>query len=142
MGNVIRFSEATSIALHACLLLSAPGAGRMTCGELASRIGASEAHLSKVVQHLTRAGILRSKSGPGGGVELAADPSRLKLLDVYEAMEGKSSKGGCPLGKDLCPFGRRCMFGGLMDQVEDQVMDFLKRTTLGDFWKGERQFVD
>ncbi len=142
MGNVIKFSEATSIALHAALLLSAPGTGRMTVGELAASIGASEAHLSKVVQHLTRAGFLRSKTGPGGGVELALVPERVSLMDIYEAMEGKSSKGGCPLGKGLCPFGGRCLFGGLMGRVEDQVLDFLARTTLGDFWKGERQFVD
>jgi Rrf2 family protein len=140
MRDIIRLSEAASLGLHALVLLAKPGVGRLTVKEMAEEMGASVAHLSKVVQQLSKLGFIRSKSGPGGGVELQRAPREITLLEVYEALEGPYRIGGCPLGREVCPF-RDCIFGGLFESVQDQVTKFLKDTTLGDFWregKGEQ----
>ncbi|EHM10918.1 putative transcriptional regulator [Thermanaerovibrio velox DSM 12556] len=137
MRDIIRLSEAASLGLHALVLLAKPGTGRLTVKEMAEQMGASPAHLSKVVQQLSRLGFVRSKSGPGGGVELQRPPGEISLLQVYEALEGPYRVGGCPLGREVCPF-RGCIFGGLFSRVQEQVTDFLEHTTLGDFWGDEK----
>lgn len=145
MSGIIRLSDASSIALHAMILLAKPGVRRLTVREMAEEIGASAAHLSKVIQHLSKLGFVRSKSGPNGGVELSRSPQSIRLLDIYEALEGPYRVGECPLGRDSCPFNRGCIFGDLFCRVEAQVTDFLKKTTLGDFWENaheEREEVE
>ncbi|MCX7828949.1 MAG: Rrf2 family transcriptional regulator [Thermanaerothrix sp.] len=138
MRDVIRLSEAASLGLHALVLLAKPGVGRLTVKDMAEQMGASVAHLSKVVQQLSKLGFVRSKSGPGGGMELQRHPREVSLLEIYEALEGPYRVGGCPLGREVCPFNRGCIFGGLFENVQDQVTKFLKDTTLEDFWREEK----
>ena len=134
MSGILHFSEAASLAVHGVLLLAAPGAEQRTVHSLAASVGASEAHMAKVVQRLGKAGILVSTRGPRGGVSLARPSGEISLLAVYEAVEGPLDRGGCVLGRSACPFGA-CLFGGLLERVSGEVRDFLSATTLEDFWK-------
>ena len=134
MSGILHFSEAASLAVHGVLLLAAPGAEQRTVHSLAASVGASEAHMAKVVQRLGKAGILVSTRGPRGGVSLARPAGEISLLAVYEAVEGPLDRGGCVLGRSACPFGA-CLFGGLLERVSGEVRDFLASTTLEDFWK-------
>ena len=134
MSGILHFSEAASLAVHGVLLLAAPGAEQRTVHSLAASVGASEAHMAKVVQRLGKAGILVSTRGPRGGVSLARPSGEISLLAVYEAVEGPLDRGGCVLGRSACPFGA-CLFGGLLERVSGEVRDFLAATTLEDFWK-------
>ena len=134
MSGILHFSEAASLAVHGVLLLAAPGAEQRTVHSLAASVGASEAHMAKVVQRLGKAGILVSTRGPRGGVSLARPAGEISLLAVYEAVEGPLDRGGCVLGRSACPFGA-CLFGGLLERVSGEVRDFLSATTLEDFWK-------
>ena len=45
-------------------------------------------YLLKIMNQLTKAQILRSKRGPGGGFRLARPLSKITMLDVIEAIEG------------------------------------------------------
>ena len=134
MSGIFHFSEAASLAVHGVLLLAAPGAEQRTVHSLAASVGASEAHMAKVVQRLGKAGILVSTRGPRGGVSLARPAGEISLLAVYEAVESPLDRGGCVLGRSACPFGA-CLFGGLLERVSGEVRDFLASTTLEDFWK-------
>jgi Rrf2 family protein len=45
-------------------------------------------YLRKVLQRLTRARLVDSERGRGGGFKLARDPSKITLLHIVEAIEG------------------------------------------------------
>ncbi len=45
-------------------------------------------YLLKILQQLTRANVLRSKRGPGGGFILDRDAKKISLLQVIEAVDG------------------------------------------------------
>ena len=45
-------------------------------------------YLSKIMQYLVKAGILKSKRGPRGGFSLAKKAEDISILDIYEAIEG------------------------------------------------------
>ena len=127
----MNISEAYSLALHATAMVASGGEQeRVTSRRIASELGVSEAHLSKVLQRLARAGILKSFRGPGGGFSLIRPAHDLTLLDIYEAVEGPLRLDDCLLGTRICG-GRSCLFDGLIAKVNGQFKDYLARTTVG-----------
>jgi Rrf2 family protein len=129
MASLIRVSDAAAIGLHAVVYLSR-ASGRVSTRRIAGDIGASEAHLAKVLGRLERAGIVAGTRGPGGGFELARVPENVTLRNVYEAVEG-------PLKTTRCLFNRRicdgtCMLGDLLADVDRQIATRLSSTRLSD----------
>ena len=53
----------------------------------------------------------------------------MKLLEVYEAIEGPVDDGGCLLGEPICN-GHDCVLGEVIQRVHRQVRDYLAETTL------------
>ena len=103
----------------------------MTVAEMASGLSASEAHLAKVLQRLTKAGIVSSTRGPRGGFRLTSSPASVSLRKVYEAMEGRLEVERCMVGSPICN-KRECPLGSLFARLSDDVMDTLGATTLAD----------
>lgn len=100
--------------------------------QVAVHYGFSEAHLSKVFQRLTKAGLVKSVRGPRGGFVLALDPASITLKNIYEAIDGTlSRKSYCLLGKPSCKF-KECIFGDLMKSIHQKVEDHFSSTRLID----------
>ncbi len=64
-------------------------------------------YLHRVLQDLVTAGLVRSRSGPGGGYELDCDLEQVTILDVVNAVAPVERIRECPLGlvshTELCP---------------------------------------
>jgi len=130
MAALLRMSEATTLGLHAGILV-AEAEGPVSAAQMAGTLDASEAHLAKVLQSLTRAGLLRSKRGPKGGYVLARAASEISLLDVYESLEGKLPLTDCLFERKRCDRAQ-CILGGLIESVRTQIGDYLGSTSLRD----------
>ena len=131
MSTALRISEAVSLAFHTMGLLGAAAGKPLTSGQIAEALGASQAHLSKVLQRLRRSGLVTSERGPGGGFELARPADEITLLKVHEAVEGPLSLSDCLLGLAQCPAGQ-CIFGELLASVNTQFADYLEKTRVTD----------
>ncbi|MFH1549132.1 MAG: Rrf2 family transcriptional regulator [Planctomycetota bacterium] len=129
MSNTAKMSEAASLAMHAMVFLAVEPDRALSAGKIASALQASEAHLSKVMQRLSRAGLVRSVRGPGGGFVLQKHAGKTTLLEVYESVDGKLKANNCLFGKPICG-GRKCILGGLLKSVNRQVREYLARTRL------------
>ena len=127
MPSVLKISEAASLALHTVVFLAAHPDQPESTRAIASILGVSEAHLSKVLQRLTRAGLVRSTRGPRGGFTLARSSEEMTLLEVYEVMEGALTQSQCLLSKPVCG-ERGCILGGLLIAIDQQVSDYLAQT--------------
>ena len=68
-------------------LASVPGATAST-KDIADTYHLPVPLLAKVLQQLTRAGILTSVAGTNGGYKLARDPRRISALEVVRAIDG------------------------------------------------------
>jgi Rrf2 family protein len=111
------------------IFLTGAPAGQASSREMAKALSVSEAHLSKVLHRLARAGLLRSTRGPKGGFALSSPPKAIRLLDVYEAIEGPLLAPTCLLGKPVC--GRaHCPLGGLVHDVNSKARSWLAKTKL------------
>lgn len=132
LASVLRMSEAASIGLHAvAILASSNNEVLMPTRELAERLNASETHLSKVLQRLVKAGILRARRGPGGGVEIARPLEEISLFDVYQAIDGPVEFSVCMLRDCECK-PESCIFGRLLDSIQGQVTEYLSKTKLSE----------
>lgn len=136
MGSILKISEAVSLGIHAVIITALNKDERISTPEIASAIEASEAHLSKVMQRLVKAGIVKSNRGPGGGFVLAEKPSKIRLLDIYLAIEGDFPHGNCLFEKKIC--GKRpCFLGDFLRKINAECSDYFKNTTVGDLIEGE-----
>lgn len=105
-------SQTVEYALRAAVFLANEAPEPRTTEEIAATTKVPKAYLSKVLQALSRAGLVRSQRGIGGGMSLAREASQLTLLQVVNAVEPIQRILTCPLGigshgTDLCPLHRR-----------------------------------
>lgn len=134
MSNFIKISEATSIAFHTAAYL-AQNTGRLVSSrEIARRLGASENHLSKVLQRLAHSGIVQSTRGPNGGFRIRTPWEKIRLIEIYEAIEGPIAPGRCLLDLSFCK-GNKCSLGGIVHRTDEAMRKYLAGTTLAEMAK-------
>lgn len=101
----------------------------MSVKELASRMGASSNHLSKVLQQLAKNGLIKSMRGPTGGYFLAKAPDEISISDIYEVIEGKFSCTECLFPQPIC--GRsKCILGDMIPSINNKVIETMTNTKL------------
>lgn len=124
------FSQTSEYALRAVLMLAAKSDTALTARDVAARTQTPVHYLSKVLQDLARAGVVRSQRGPRGGFTLARTPEQISMFDVIEAIEPLPRVRRCPLGieghEDLCPLHRR------IDDALEMVEQSFRATSLAE----------
>jgi Rrf2 family protein len=131
MKNIIRISDAASIALHAAACMASNEGVALPVSEMAKKLNVSKNHLAKVLQRLSTAGIAVSSQGPKGGYSLKSPASEISFLDVFEAIDGCMDCSGCLLEK---PCGKsKCIMGNFMNEMARQAKDFFKTKNLSEF---------
>lgn len=106
------FSQTVEYSLRAVVHLAAQGQVPQTTQQIAEATRVPPAYLSKVLQGLCRAGIVRSQRGVGGGMSLVKAPADLTILEVVDAVDPIRRIKKCPLGLAshglrLCPLHKR-----------------------------------
>ncbi len=109
MKSIIKFSDATLLALHSLGIIAKFKDKKMNTGDVAEMLNASRNHLAKIHQRLVKLGYIESTRGPGGGFIMKHDPDNIYILDIIEAFEGKIFLEECSLNLKDCPF-KECMF--------------------------------
>jgi len=124
-------SQTVEYALRAVTHLAMNPTTSCTTQQIAEATQVPAAYLSKVLQALARADIVRSQRGIGGGVTLAVDPEELTIFDVVNVVDPLKRITTCPLdlkshGTNLCPLHRR------LDNAMAHVKEALEGTTLAE----------
>lgn len=88
----MKWNESTRLALLAAVEMAQAGEGRVSAADVARRHGASGHHVSKVLQRLARAGLLRAVRGVGGGYRLARPAKDITLHEIVELFEGAAPR--------------------------------------------------
>ena len=106
-------SNTAEYALRAVVCMArSPREGRWTVHDIHNATEVPEGYLSKVMQHLARAGIVQSQRGRTGGFQLARPVEELSVLEVINAVDPLQRIHHCPLGlpeheDELCALHRR-----------------------------------
>src|ERR1039457_6205483 len=94
-------------------LAGLPPGTRASRGELARAAECPEQFLSKVLQNLTRAGLVVSHRGNTGGFELREEHRGSSLLNVVEAIEGPVHLNLCLTSDHACTRQEGCPAHGV-----------------------------
>jgi len=100
--------------------------------EIAKRQGVPRKFLEKIIQDLTRGGLIKSKRGSCGGYALARAPEAISFFDVIQAIEGPLAVNACmdqQLGCDQLP---HCTMVGVWSDVQRKVTEMLSQATIAD----------
>ena len=79
--------------------------------------------LAKILQELTRKGLLRSNRGPSGGFSLRVPASQIKLLDLVEALDGQALAESLNQGPWILDSWK---------DLHSRIMGYLERNTIAD----------
>lgn len=131
MSKIITLSEASSIAIHAMVLI-ARSEVNLNVNKIAELTGASRNHLAKVMQRLVKDKFVKSTRGPLGGFILIKPASDISMLDIYQSIEGEILQAPCPLDRPVCPF-TKCLMGGIIFDLTKQFSDYLRNQKLADY---------
>jgi len=82
-------------------LASKPGSA-VPVGEIERAQDVPRQFAAKILQKLARAGLVESVRGVNGGFKLMRPPSKISLLDVYEASSGPLALNVCVANKKSC----------------------------------------
>ena len=117
------------------LILMARGDEPHDVDTLSKRLDISRSFLAKVLQSLSKEGILKSYKGARGGFALGYEPKQISLRRVIEIVEKKpivvfecsQTTNNCPSGK-----GDFCMIWPFLNKFQQKVDEFFDEMTLMD----------
>jgi Rrf2 family nitric oxide-sensitive transcriptional repressor len=129
---MIRLNLSTDYALRALLYLARQPEAQSSTREVAEFYGISLDHVSKVVQHLSHAGMVRAGRGRGGGIRLGRSPERISVGEVVELFEGPVALLECVTSEGVCVIQPGCRLRSVLDEAGAELMRKLKQVTLAD----------
>ena len=126
-------SRTSGYALEALLVIArVEGTGMTRAAQLAADLGIPANYLSKILNALVRARILRSVRGPSGGFRLARPTEQVSILDAVKVFEETGSTRQCMLGRGDCTDENACPMHERWKAVSAPAFAYLRETTLAD----------
>jgi len=92
----MKMGQGVEWSIHCCTLLAVLPPGRtLRLEKIAEFYDLPVPYLRKHFQALSRAGLVKTTSGPKGGYRLAREASQITMLDIYNALEGTDPAFRC-----------------------------------------------
>ncbi len=88
--------------------------------------------LPQILSDLSRAGLVRSVRGFGGGVRLSRPPEKIKLLEILEAVQGNIFLYDCLKGPIDCQYEPDCTLKNVYAKVQKVMKAEFARVSLKD----------
>ena len=129
---MVRLNKSTRFALYCVVELSKNPEAVLTAGEIADKYKISEHHVAKVLQQLTRWGLVRSIRGIKGGFQIAKNPKEITMMDVVEIFEPRLPYNKCLLldFEEVCEYSDTCRIGEVFNEIQEQALYTLKSISI------------
>ncbi len=129
------YSKTTSYAIRALgFMASQPPDQPVDIRLIAKKCRISPTYLAKIFQVLSRAGIVISQRGAGGGFIFRKDPSTISLLTIIQTTDNpkQSLLFNCVMGLDQCSDKNPCLVHPDWLKLTRQVKEKFSRSTVKD----------
>ncbi len=105
--------------------------------DIAKAIDSPEAFTAKILQELSRSGIINSTKGPSGGFFIQKkNLEKVKLSSVIEAIDGDKVYRSCILGFEECNENKPCPLHAQFKEIREDLATMLTTTSLLDLANG------
>jgi Rrf2 family protein len=88
--------------------------------------------LAKILQKLTREGLLRSHAGMNGGYSLSRDAKEISAFEVIRAIDGPLFITSCTTGTSTCDLTASCTIKEPLARVNESIVELLRNTRISD----------
>ncbi len=101
--------------------------------EIAASTDSPEAFTSKILQQLSKSGIILSEKGPNGGFSMDEKKlNKVKLSTIVSAIDGDSIYKGCGLGFHKCSEKKPCPVHHQFKVIREELRNLLETTSVKD----------
>ncbi|MDO8282097.1 MAG: Rrf2 family transcriptional regulator [Thermodesulfovibrionia bacterium] len=122
----MQITRETDYAVRCLIHLSGTPDEVVVIDEIAGIRDVPRSFLAKILQKLSKAGIVTSYRGVKGGFQLARKPKDITLLDVVEAIEGPVAMNKCVVDREFCDLSRTCSVHPVWVGIRAGVENLLK----------------
>lgn len=98
--------------------------------DMHGEVKVSESYLAKLLQDLSRHGIISSAKGRGGGFYLSEQNAQHTLMDIVKLIDGEEGIHACVLGISSCDSETPCVIHHLVGPGKQAFNRALETTTL------------
>ena len=101
--------------------------------QIARAIDSPEPFIAKILQELSRKGLLSSSKGPTGGFFLDKAGLKQNLAQIVSAVDGDKLFTGCGLGLKSCSEKKPCPIHDDFVMLRKQIKNMMQSATLGGY---------
>ncbi|WP_428966765.1 RrF2 family transcriptional regulator [Micromonospora fluostatini] len=129
----MKINRATDMALRIAMIAAA-SQERSTVDELAMSLVLPRSHVAKVVQRLSRLGVLVTIRGRSGGVAIAEGADEFTVGEIVRAFEGDDGVVDCH--RPACPVLPNCQLRVELRRAHEAFIGVLDDVRIADLIKG------
>ena len=104
---------------------------------IAECYGIPQPLLAKILQKLTKIGLLQSLPGTNGGYRLARSPQSITALEVIRAIDGPIILTACFTEHGACEQSEKCTVREPLRRVHEGILNLLNTITISDMSRDE-----
>lgn len=132
------FSKTCEYGIRAVLYIASQSANGRKVGikEITENINSPEHFLAKILQKLSKDGIILSSKGPNGGFSVSKEILLKPMADIIVSLEGDSIFRGCAMGLSNCSEVNPCPLHNQFKSIRNQLTDTLYNNSIGNFNEG------
>ncbi len=129
------FSKTCEYAIRAVIFIAqkSENGNKVSIKEIAAGIDSPEHFIAKILQDLSKRGLIQSSKGPNGGFYTDQYTRKHTLADVVKAIDGDKIFTGCGLGLKNCSEVKPCPLHHEFKAIRKQMYQTLQRATVGEF---------
>ena len=110
----------------------------LSAKDIADAYGIPAQLLAKILQQLTKAGLLKSHAGMNGGYALARDARQISAFEVIHAIDGPLFITSCFKGAKSCDLTPSCTIKEPLARVNETIAGVLKSISIHDLAEGDQ----
>lgn len=130
---MLKLTKKADYGLIAVKHLALPGRdAAASAKEIADAYGMPLPLLAKILQKLTKTGLLVSVPGSSGGYKLAKRPEKISALEVIHAIDGPIILTTCFTARGQCHQSDRCTVREPLRKVHEAIIDLLGKITISE----------
>jgi FeS assembly SUF system regulator len=136
---MIKLSRLTDYAIVLLTQMALEGKGVHAASALAEKTFLPLPTVSKVLKHLTKAGVISAQRGAAGGYVLAREPAAISVASLIEAMDGPIAITDCAGSSEdegCCNVQATCPARGNWDKLNMAIRGALEAVSLADMTTG------
>jgi len=128
------FSKTCEYGIRAMIFISQKSSEGTKVGvkEISKGIDSPEHFIAKILQDLSRRGLVTSYKGPNGGFFIEKE-SEVTLADIVKAIDGDKLFVKCGLGLGYCSEDRPCPIHNDFKIIRNSISEMLNKSKLNEY---------